>query len=352
MPKMTNEEYVRAVYDYTPPTWPDRISPLSRDFWDQAKTILSAEHYTTKRNEVFEALVNRIGLTLVTSNNIYNPLSFFYRGNLMFGSVVQEINVDVTEEQAYDGGEPDQFSKSNPHVTATYSEINRQSVYTQTLSDPRIRRAFTDEYGLDALMFEIVDTLRKSNMVDEYIYCKKLINDLLFNNELPLQDTQKLYVPDVVSEDATVSDINKFIIRVKNTMRLMPHPSRNYTASRTMQCVAPSNMVLLLNTRYVTINEVTNLSQAFNADYLSFPVPIIGIDNFGLNEDGTPMNDIVGIICDKDMFSIYTTYQNTTVSINAKGLYQNHHFHIHQLYKPSAYKGAVYLLKEKKSKAK
>lgn len=352
MNNFSNADIINTLYKYEPPTWASRISPGSRDYWTAAKQIISAENYQPVMNEIYKDLVNRIALTIITPNKTTNPLSIFKRGRIEFGDVIQELNTDVISEEKFEGGEPDQFKKSKAPVTAAYSRINRESVYTTTIEDPRLRRAFIEAGGLNALLTELVAMLRKSNTVDEYIFSKRLITDTYTNTDIPVQKTQTIFVPDLSSPDASKEEINKFIFLVKKTMRRFPFNSRNFTASRAMQSTNPSDMAMFLHVDYITINEINNLSSAFSPEYLNLNVPMIGMDDFGVDEQGNPTNNIVGVICDNRAFDIYDTLNQATVSQNAKGLYQNHFLHIHQLYKASAYRNIVWLVKQTSKKGK
>lgn len=330
--KPTNYEIVKSLFATTPATWDARINLDSREYWNQAKVVIADDNFQPIRNQIFSALINRIALTVIRQKNFTNPLAMFKQGYMPFGDTMQEIAVDVTEAQQYATGNANQFETADPKVRAAYHRVNRQQFYKTTVYDTQLQYAFTEEYGLSNLINTIVSTLQSSNTIDEYIYTKKLISSTLASDEYPLKDTQKISVPNLQAAGRTNADIVKFLETVKKTMRRMQFPSRNYNASGQMAQATPQDLVLVLNSDIMAINEVNNLASAFHTEYMELNVPIIAVDEI----DAANPN-LIGAIVSRSSFDIRTTKEAFTVAENAQALYTNYFFHIHQIYTASAF---------------
>lgn len=349
MAKLENIEIMQALYpNGLPASWGNRISVADKGYWEASKTIIASDHFTAIRNEIFDDLINRIALTKVHQMTFDNPLSMFKRGELSYGSVIQEITTDVIQGEKFQEGNVDQFEVAPATVKAAYHQINRETVFRITEPDVRIRRAFIDNNGLQSLIQSIISQMGGSNEVDEFQFTKELIRSLYYNKELPLKQTQIIKVPKIDS-NSTREKINEFILAVKSYMYKLRFPNRGFTASGIMTQINPSDMVCFLNTDVIVLNEVFNLSSAFSPEYLNLKVPIIPMDSFeDFDDKGVIVkpNNIIGVICDRETFSIYDTVRQITQADNARALYRNYFYHVHQIYMPSPYKPIAYIVAE------
>lgn len=330
--KPTNYEIVKSLFPSTPATWDSRINLAGQEFWNQAKTVIADDNFMPIRNQIFNALVNRIALTVVRQKNFTNPLSMFKQGYMPLGDTMQEIAVDVTDAKQYETGNANQFEVADPNVKAAYHRVNRQQFYKVTVYDAQLQYAFTDEYGLSNLINTIVNTLQSSNTIDEYLFTKRLITANVNNTEYPLQDSQIITVPSLTAASRTNADILKFLEEVKKYMRRMQFPSRNYNASGQMAQASPQDLVLILNSDIMAINEVNNLAFAFRPEFLDLNIPIIAVDSIDAQDDS-----LIGAIASRSSFDIRTTKEAFTIAENAQALYTNYFFHIHQIYTASPF---------------
>lgn len=334
---VTDYAIMKALFPQVPPTWDKRISFESQEYWNTAKTLIASANFQPVRNEIFENLINRIALTKVHHMVFNNPLKMFKRGELAYGDTVQEIATDVIQQHQFEGGEPDQFAKYPVNAQAAYHRVNRQVNYRVTIDDPRMRRAFIEEGSLVKLVNEIIAMMGGSNEIDEYIYTKKLFAAYFDNKEVPVRATQIIKVPDLTTS-RDQKDINKFIEQTKLAMRKMVFPNRDFTSAGLMSQTSPQNMTCFLSLEYSVVNEVYNIANAFNPEYLNLQVPIVGIDKF-------ENDNIVGVILDSDAVSIYDNLRTVKTADNALGLYRNHFYHVWQTYFMSPFKNVIFLVK-------
>lgn len=345
-----NLTIMQALYaDGLPASWGNRINISDREYWNKSKTIIASDAFTAIRNEIYDDLINRIALTKVQTQSFENPLAMFKKGLIEYGSVVQEIATDVIEGHTFESGNVDQFEVTPAKVKAAYHEINRQTYYRITEPDVRIKRAFIDDNGLQQLINSIVSQLTNSNTIDEYLFTKKLFLEMYFNKEMPIKQTQVIKVPKI-NGISTREKINEFIVKIKAAMYKVRFPNRGFTASGVMTQISPSDMVCFLDSDAMVLNEVYNLSQAFSPEYLNLSVPVRALDSFEEYDDGgkivTPPNNIIGVITSNETFSIYDTLNQFTQAENARALYRNYYYHVHQLYMPSPFKPVIFIVAE------
>lgn len=337
----TNYEIVKSLFPTTPATWDGRINLAGQNYWSEAAQVISADGYEAVRNQIFNALINRIGLTMIKQRNFTNPLAMFKQGYMPLGDAMQEIAVDVTTAQQYATGNANQFETADPQVSAAYHRVNRQQFYKTTVYDAQLQYAFVEEYGLSTLIKTIVATLQSSNTIDEFIFTKKLLSDYIKNTAYPIKDSQIITVDSISARPRSATAINYFLEDVKKAMRKMGFPTRDYNAAGQMQQSTPDNLVLILNSDITVINEVSNLATAFRPEYLDLNIPIISVDQVDPND-----KTILGAVVSKAALDIRTTKEIFTVANNAQALYTNYFFHIHQIYSASPFESMLFI-KEK-----
>lgn len=334
----SNAELIKFALDNNPPTWAGRINVDSRTDFDKIGVLLAAQNYKTEMNQIFEELVNRIGLTKLHSQSFTNKLGFFKTGAMRLGSTYQEITADVIKGQKFKPGEVNQFEVFENNVTAAYHKINREDLYPVTIPDERLNRAFVEEGQLQSLIGELISQMSKSNEIDEFVYAKRLIQAYYSNKEKPLLDTQKIKVPDIIAKTRTIEQIKQWLETVKLTLNEMTFPSRKFTSSGIMTQGIPSDIAIILRYQIPTINEINNIASAFNPQYMEVGIPIITVDDFG---EG--MEKVQGVILDKQQLEIKEVLKDMSVADNARGRYRNYFYHVWQMYAASPFKNAVFL---------
>lgn len=346
MARSNLEMLALAVGDVSP-KWSDRVPEMSRANWDNVRLLLSSDNFAPARNEIFEALINRIGMTVVHDLNTNNPLSVFRDAEgLLFGDTVQEMGTDIIKAERFQGVDKpqDQFAPKLPDVTAVYHRINREDQYRTTTSDPRLRRAFVEEGALSRLVAQFIDVMYKSNTADEYIYAKRAFSDIFTGNNvddaLKLQPTQIMSIPDITSESASVEDIRKAITRIKNAVSLMGQNTDKFNQMKRTISTPKSDLVAVLNLRAVNQNEVQNLSGLFNPEYNALGVPVTEVDDFGEGAD-----NLIGVVCHRRFLQIRDNMESFTTADNARSLYRNYFYTVFQQYMISPYYPAIFLSK-------
>lgn len=335
----TNLEIFTPIWETASPTFQERIPQPSQDNLAQIGVMIAQEDYEAERNEIFDALVNLIGKQKVFSRSLTNPLSMFKKGAMYFGDTYEEAIADIIEGQQDVIGEGDQFKKYKPTVKAAYHRVNREMVYPVTIEQARLSRAFMREGGLASLEQSIIDKMYSSNDLDEYLFTKKTIAQAYGNPKVPLNTGQKLIVPNISENVLDTNSVKAFVMTVKGVMRQMKFAKTVYNPYGITMQTRPEDMCILLKSDFAVIEQVGTLTGAFHPEYMDVNVPIIEVDDFG---EG--MENVVGVIMDKETLGILDTLRTTKTVENALSLYRNYFYHVHQLYYFSPLTNCVFLV--------
>ena len=120
-------------------------------------------------NEFMDSFVNRIGQQVVHNSEWENPLAQFKRASLQYGSAIQESAIKWIKAHSYDVDDNVLFELAKPEAAVWYHTVNREDRYDITVEMPDLRKAFLDEYGLNALINAILTVPRNSDNYDEYL---------------------------------------------------------------------------------------------------------------------------------------------------------------------------------------
>ena len=94
------------------------------------ETISDIMHEDITRNQFMNALVNRIGSTIVRDIVWRNPLAVFKQGMMNFGDTIEEVHLDMVKPTVYDPNrdylEKDVFGQARVNSYSAFHKINRQ----------------------------------------------------------------------------------------------------------------------------------------------------------------------------------------------------------------------------------
>ena len=100
--------------------------PVAHDGSDIRKIGAIIMDFPSLQNEFINALVNRIGLVLMTNKEYTNPWSALKRGRLDYGETIEEIFVDLAKPFQYDPKESEtqQYKREMPNVYSAFHVMN------------------------------------------------------------------------------------------------------------------------------------------------------------------------------------------------------------------------------------
>ena len=306
--------------------------------------------YTVLHNEFCDALLNKIGKTILESKLFTNRLARFKSGTIMSQQDVEEIFVEMAKaEGKYDPTGPNPLGRRNPpDVKAVYHRMNRQDYYAISIGDTDFRRVFRSEDTLDAFIAALINSVYSGANYDEWLHMKELlatydgyrtVETLMvalddYNNPV-IYETDTHEDPSYSGEEALVKQAKYFIKAVRKTVQDISFPSKDFNKAGVMTWSDPQNLVLLVNKDLLAEMDVEVLSKAFNMGKTDIQIEIIPMDDFG------SMEKTLGLLVDKDFFRIFDTLSHFEPQRNAQGLFTNYFYHVHQILSLSPFKNAV-----------
>ena len=289
------------------------------------------ETYSLLYNEFCEALVNKIGKTIIESKLFKNKLAKFKTGTVSTGQDVEEIFIEMAKaESSYDKNGTNALGRREmPDVKTLYHRLNRQDVYVVSIGDIDFVRVFKSEATLDSFISGIINSVYSGANYDEWLAMKNLIGtyDGYFDAQVP-----------AITADTAETASKAFVKTLRKlTNDLTVAPSTLYNKAGVKTWCEVSDLVLFVHKDVVAEVDVEVLAKAFNMGKTDIQVEIIVMDDFG------SLTDTYGILMDKSWFRVYDTLSRMEPQRNAHGLFTNYFYHVHQILSASTFKNAVRL---------
>lgn len=291
------------------------------------------------QNEFLSALVNRIGMVLITSKMYSNPWSMFKRGMMEMGETVEEIFVNIAKPFQFDPEEAENtlFKREIPDVRSAFHVMNYKKFYKSTISNDQLRTAFLSWQGVTDLIAKIVDAMYTGANYDEfqvmkYMLAKRIMNGMLYPVTIP--PVEKANMEEIVSTVKAVSNNMEFL-------------SPTYNLAGVQNSASKSEQYIIVNSTFDAKMDVQVLASAFNMDKAEFMGKKVLVDGFGkldkvrlavLFKDDPSYTDIPdatlqaidtipAVLVDDNFFMIFDNLNNFTEQYNSQGLYWNYFYH-------------------------
>lgn len=309
--------------------------------------------YPSIQNEFINTLVGRIGLVWIKSRSYENPWAFGKKGFLEFGETIEEIFVDIAKVQSYDPADAENtlYKRVIPDVKAAFHVVNYKKLYPVTIQNDSLRSAFLSWDGITDLIAKIVERMYTSMNYDEYQVMKYLVDRSLLNGQLhPIT---------VTAENAESAKTNAATIKgISNQIEFM---SPNYNIAGVYNHTPKDDQFLILDTRFDAVNDVEVLAASFNMDKAEFMGHRVLVDGFGTldtarlaelfaddpnyeeigKDDLNKLNNVSGVLIDRDWFMIFDQLMQFTENYNGKGLYWQYFLHTWKVFSVSPFANAI-----------
>lgn len=309
--------------------------------------------YPALQNEFLSALVNRIGMVLITSRLYRNPWAPLKKGMLEFGETIEEIFVNIAKPFTFNPevAESEVFKREIPDVRAAFHVMNYQKFYKATISNDQLRQAFLSWDGITSLIAKIVDAMYTGANYDEfltmkYMLAKHIINGNVFAVEIPT---------------ATPDNMKEIVSIIKGMSNSLEFMSTEYNLAGVQTYTDKSDQYILINAKFDAVMDVEVLASAFNMDKAEFMGRRILVDSFGtldtkrlallFKDDPTyteidsdtlkSLDNIPAILVDREWFMIFDNFYNFTEQYNGQGLYWNYWYHVWKTFSISPFNNAM-----------
>ena len=308
---------------------------------------------TALQNEFLSALVNRIGLVIITSKMYSNPLSVLKKGVLEFGETIEEIFVNIAKPFTFNPEEAEdkQYKREIPDVRSAFHTLNYQKFYKVTISDDQLRQAFLSWAGISDLIAKIVDSMYTAAEYDELEVTKYMLARQILDGRVYAVTIPNVTTPNMKSVVSTVKGVsNKFTFM-----------NSNYNVAGVKTHTLKNEQYIIMNANFDATMDVEVLASAFNMDKAQFMGNRLMIDGFGTLDtarlaelfagDSTykeisqteleALDKIPCILIDKDYAQIYDNMYKMTEKYNGQGLYWNYFYHTWKTFSVSPFSQAV-----------
>lgn len=305
--------------------------------------ILFNENYQVQLNEFVNTLVNRIALTKIENKTFNNPLAIFKKGSVPYGTDIQDIYENPAKKEQYEYSNTAMaklLTITDPDTNVAYYRLNRQDLYTKTISREGLKQAFVSAEKFDEYISSITNSLYSGNYIDEYKYTKDLLDGAYENNKMIIETVS------AVTSQATAKALVK---KCRSLFLKMQAPSSEYNAFSKLSVTdsdtdgkevttwTDSERICVITTADVMSEiDVESLATAFNLSKADFMGRVITIDKFD-NEE------IQAVICDESFLQIYDNLFRFDESYNARVMAWNLYLHAWNTYAISPFANAVCL---------
>lgn len=309
--------------------------------------------YPSLQNEFLSALVNRIGLVIITSKMYSNPLSVLKKGVLEQGETVEEIFVNIAKPFTFNPDEAEEklFKREIPDVRSAFHILNYKKFYKVTISDEQLRQAFLSWAGISDLISKIVDSMYTAAEYDELEVAKYMIARQILDGRVYAVTIPEVTTPNMKSVVSTVKGVsNKFTFM-----------NSNYNVAGVKTHTLKNEQYIIMNANFDATMDVEVLASAFNMDKAQFMGNRLMIDGFGTLDtarlaelfagDSTyeeisqteleALDKIPCILIDRNYTQLYDNMYKTTEQYNGQGLYWNYFYHVWKTFSISPFSQAV-----------
>lgn len=285
--------------------------------------------YELAFNEFSQALMHKIGKTILESKLFKNKLARFKSGAIVTQQDVEEIFVEMADgaEGAYDPEGPNPLGRrATKQDKVYYHRMNRRDYYVITLGDLDFPRVFRSEATFESFVAEKLNSVYSRIAYDEWLYMK---------NVLATYDGYFDYVVPALDGSNNETACKQFVKTLRKAATDVSFMTKDYNKAGVMTQSDPKAMTLFIHKDLLAELDVEVLAKAYNMGKTDIQLSIEVLDDFGTLED------TYALLVDNSWFRIYDTLQRMEPQRNAQGLFTNYFFHVHQILSASPFKNAV-----------
>lgn len=280
-------------------------------------------------NQFVDALVNRIGRTIVHQRRWENPLALFKIGKLEFGDSIQEVANKLIKAKGYEMDAQTLLQINRPESKVFYHNVNREDKYAITINDVELKRAFIDDYGLNNYINSVMEIPFTSDNKDEYEIMVNLIAEYEKNNN----GFFKVKVSDVVSDD-TGAAAKKLLKLIRGYVGKLKFLSAMYNRAGIPNYTPQSDLILITTPDVKASLDVDALATLFHLEKAEIQERIVEIEQF-------PIPGAQALLVDKNWFVCADYVYETTSFYNPETLSTNYWLHHWGVYSCSPFMNAV-----------
>lgn len=307
------------------------------------------------QNEFSNWLINRIGKVVLKTRMFENPLKPFNKGDLPYGSSVEEVFINLIKVNQYDAqtGETNVYKRELADVRSMFHVLNSELFYKTSVGRRELEKAFLSPEGVYDLVEFIVGKLVVSANYDQFLMMKFLLAKACVDGTLKLEPVAQ------VTDEASARGLMKAIKRTSNDFEIL---STEYNTAHVYNSSSKDDQYLVISNKNDSELSVDCLSYMFNQQYAQSVEKIIRIDGFdkldmprlreilGLaktdpdpitSDELTALGNVEAVLLDWSWFQIYYKLFETRYLENPENLYENTWLHVWMIYSRSIFENCV-----------
>lgn len=286
-------------------------------------------------NEFIDALVNRIGSTMVRGITWNNRLAKFKRQKIEYGDTIEEAQVGLIKSHVYspdrDYLERELFGKHDVPIETSFHKRNRQEYYPITINEAQLQAAVLNPDGLGSFVAQILSSPTTSDEWDEFLATCSLFSEYEKDGGF-----YHVHVPDLRTTTATEADAKAALRKMRAMAGTITFPSTRYNAAHMHVTAQPGDLELFITPEAMATIDVEALAGAFNVEKADMigRTTIIPAEHFGV--DGCQ-----AIMTTADFFMIADNKLQNTTQYNPVSLGTNYFLHHWEIISASRFVPAV-----------
>ena len=318
-------EVLNTIRDNASQAYQDRVPEATRSNIEEVGEAITDLNNAVVYNEFISTLANMIFAPMLIKKAWENPLGKFKKGKKTFGDTVEEVYNNFIKATTYDQTGAGLLTRHLPDTKVVFHRMNRQDTYQLTDSPEALAKAFKSYEGVAEYLQNLLQTMRNSAELDEYILMRELFAEAYNNNAM--------VVVAVKDPQASEQNAKDFIKTVKTISGDMVFANSNNNAYLTAQSTdnkpivtfskKDEQVLIVDNPTDVTCN-IDVLASAFNKSVVEFN------DTQKEVIDAFPIEGMIGALVDKNFFQVYDDLFTFREFENGLGLYRNHYLHVWQ----------------------
>lgn len=233
--------------------------------------------FQPRKNEFVEALVNRIGKTIIENAVIYNRYEPFHRGFLEWGETYAEYFIDLARPYTYDLTEDDSklLNREKANVLSSFYSINYQKYYKITVSDRELGLAFLSWDGMNRFISGLTNSVANAIIYDQYVTIKYALAYWALNGNINM-----VQIPDFMDK----ANSNAIVSIIREYSDNFATESAVYNLANVVNPVYKDDQYLFKTTKFGANIDVNSLAQAFNISYAEFLGHQLTVNGFAFSE--------------------------------------------------------------------
>lgn len=353
----------------------ERLATVNLD--DSAAVYQVVKDYPSLKNEFIKTLQSKIVQSKMYSKIYNNPYRMFHKGTLPAGIGIEQMFLELADSKGmfdhYDGGsdEADLIRAEANKVLVNYITRNFMLKYKSSVSDQRLKDAFTTPEGLSTLTNQIIARNSSSAQVEEKEMFEMLLESAASLKALEQETTGKIKLgTNPISSDVAKAPMKKEIMgeltnenREEFTKRLiekvielaseMSFPSTEYNMAGVKTWTEKSNLVLCVSPKIKALVDVEVLAFAFNQTHADMGIRVVEVQKLPkgyATTAGTVAaevdNETYAMLLDADFIQLWETLTDSSSFYNPATLVTNMFYHRHGIASNCFFANCVALTKK------